>query len=108
MNELNIEDLRKLCDDRAVIWSDHIHKRINERDINRKDVYNVLYNGRIIEQYPEDYPHPSCLISGKDLKGNPLHIVAACNGSFVTMVTAYFPTTDKFENDFETRKENDQ
>ena len=105
MSELNLDLLRKLCDERQVIWSDHIHKRLNERGLNRKDVYNVLCCGKIIEQYPDDYPHPSCLISGKDLKGNPLHIVVACNGAFVTMITAYFPTPQKFEKDMETRKE---
>ena len=105
MKELSIKLLRELCDSGNVIWSDHIHKRLNERILNRKDVYNVLYNGKIIEQYPDDYPHPSCLISGKDLQGNPLHIVVACNGITVTMVTAYFPTEDKFEDNFETRKE---
>lgn len=88
---------------RNMVWP--YTQRLNERILNRKDVYNVLYNGKIIEQYPDDYPHPSCLISGKDLQGNPLHIVVACNGIIVTMVTAYFPTEDKFEDNFETRKE---
>ena len=107
MNELNLELLRKLCNNGDVIWTDHIHTRLQERILNRKDVYNVLYSGKIIEQYPDSYPHPSCLIFGKDLKGNPLHIVVACNGLFVTMVTAYFPDLDNFENDYETRKENE-
>lgn len=105
MNKLTLELLREKCDNGTVIWSDHIIKRLQERILYREDVYNVLNNGKIIEQYPNSYPHPSCLMSGNDLNGNPLHIVVACKDNLVTMITAYFPTTDKFEDDLETRKE---
>lgn len=105
MNGLTIELLQKLYTERKIIWSDHMHRRILERSTSRKDISNVLYKGRIIEQYPDDYPHPSCLIAGEDLNGKPLHIVVACNGSFLTMVTVYYPDLDTFENDLITRKE---
>ena len=37
---------------------------MQERDISRNDVKNGIATGEIIEEYPEDYPNPSCLIFG--------------------------------------------
>ena len=105
MNELQIKLLQKLYAEGKIIWTDHIHRRLQERETSRDDIYNVLFKGKIIEQYPDDFPHPSCLISGEDLGGQPLHIVVACSGSFVTMVTVYYPDLDTFESDYETRRE---
>lgn len=106
MNELSIEDLRKLSREGNIKWTKHVVKRLQERLIYKEDVYNVIYHGKIIEQYPDSFPEPSCLISGKDLKNNPLHVVVGADGLILTVITAYEPTLDKFENDFETRKEN--
>ena len=108
MAELNIDQLRKSFLSGNILWSDHIHRRFQERGTTRDDVRNVLLNGKIIEQYPNDYPHPSCLISGTAMNGIPLHIVVAYKDDFITMVTAYYPDLDNFEKDLTTRKENKQ
>ena len=105
MPELNIDALRKLCDSGNIKWTKHVAKRLQERLIFRDDVYNVLYHGKIIEQYPDAFPNPACLISGETLKGTPLHVVIGADGVVLTVITAYVPTNDKFENDLETRKE---
>ncbi|MEE0958088.1 MAG: DUF4258 domain-containing protein [Ruminococcus sp.] len=105
MSELKLEELRKLYHNGSVIWTAHIHKRLIERMLNGKDIESVIMGGKIIEQYPDSFPHPSCLIAGCDRNKKPLHVVVACNNQCLTIVTAYFPTEDKFENDFETRKE---
>ena len=47
-----------------------------KRDISRADVKNGIATGEIIEDYPEDYPNPSCLIFGYNVNGRILHIVA--------------------------------
>jgi len=61
--------------------------------------------GEILEQYPNDYPFPSCLIFGKSLDGSILHIVAGCDlGKTVYVITAYYPSSDKWESDYKTRK----
>ena len=105
MNELSLEALQKLCDSRSIKWTKHVAKRLQERFIYREDVYNVIYHGRIIKQYPNAFPTPACLVSGKALKGTPLHVVIGADGVVLTVITAYEPTPDKFENDLETRKE---
>ena len=37
---------------------------MQERDISRADVKKCVFEGEIIEDYPDDFPHPSCLIFG--------------------------------------------
>lgn len=102
---LTIELLKKLCQNRQILFSVHSLERLQERGIYRKDIVNVIMTGEIIEDYPEDYPYPSCLVFGTSMNNKILHVVCGCNGKFITVITAYYPTTDKFEADLKTRKE---
>lgn len=45
----------------------------------------------IIEQYPEDFPFPSCLILGKNEQGKILHVCMSDEGSASRIITAYYP-----------------
>lgn len=105
MNEMSIELLQKLCNNNSVVWTAHALRRLQERSLFREDVFNAISTGKIIEQYPDSYPYPACLVLGLSLNNEHLHIVAGCNGDVVNIVTAYFPTSDNFENDLKTRKE---
>lgn len=64
-----------------------------------------IMNGEIIEQYPDDYPYPSCLILGMSIEDKYLHVVIGHHESDLFLITAYFPSVDKWEADFKTRKE---
>ena len=57
--------------------------------------------GEIIEDYPDDYPFPSCLMLG----ANHLHVVCGVGAGILWIITAYHPTKDKWEDDLKTRKE---
>ncbi|MCI6126973.1 MAG: DUF4258 domain-containing protein [Enterocloster clostridioformis] len=46
---------------------------MQERDISRIDVKNCLLKGEIIEQYPDDFPHPSCLVFGYAANNKVIH-----------------------------------
>lgn len=68
------------------------------------DVCESINSGEIIEQYPDDYPFPSCLIMGKS--GNKvMHVVASIDGGILYVITAYVPSKEKWEEDWKTRKE---
>ena len=56
-----------------------------------EDVIQVLTNGEIIEQYPTDYPFPSCLVLGYTKTGKALHVVCGSNGVELWLITAYIP-----------------
>ena len=69
------EDIQRLCTTGSIRWTGYAIKRIIQRNIVRSDVIYILLNGIIIEQYPNDYPFPSCLIMGVTLDKLPLHVV---------------------------------
>lgn len=105
MAEITIDLLRELCDNRRIIYSVHSLERLQERDIFRKDVVSAIRTGEIIEQYPDDTPYPSCLVYGSSARNKPLHVVCAYDGNSIIVITAYYPSLDKFEADLKTRKE---
>ena len=66
--ELDILELRKLCNPKNIHITLHAAKRLEQRGIFLKDILFCIMNGEIIEQYPDDYPYPSCLILGVSIK----------------------------------------
>ena len=106
MTDLTIDHIKALCSEKRIKWTLHIIRKLQERGIYREDVFKAIETGKIIEQYPDDYPFPSCLLLGNDRNGKPLHLVIASDGSILFLITAYFPNLDKFDSNYETRKEN--
>ena len=104
MSELKIEDLRTLCEKGLIVWTTHITMRLQERGIFPTDIINCIKSGDIIEQYPNDHPYPSCLILGINVSGEYIHSVIGLNGKELCFITAYYPTSDKWESDLKTRK----
>ena len=104
---MDIIQLQRLynASDSNIKWAKHCLERIQERDISISDVESCLQTGEIIEYYPDDFPHPSCLIYGHTKENKILHIVVGSDGNTIFFITAYFPSTDKFEKDLKTRKE---
>ncbi|MBQ9360328.1 MAG: DUF4258 domain-containing protein [Lachnospiraceae bacterium] len=99
--------VRELIKKGNLLWSVHCVAKMQERGISRKDVLNCISSGEIIEDYPDDYPTPSCLIFGMKENGEIIHTVAGCDGEKVYIITAYKPNKDKtvFEDDLRTRKD---
>lgn len=101
---MDINIIRELYIRSNIRWSAHCLERMQERDINRCDVKNCIMNGEIIEEYPSDFPHPSCLIFGTSIKGRVIHAVVGTDGSYVYIITVYYPDIIKFEADLKTRR----
>ena len=102
---MEIEKFKNLCTDETIAITQHANRRFNERGISLDDIESAIFSGKIIEEYPNDKPLPSCLIFGKSAKNLPLHIVASIDEEFLYIITAYYPSSEKWENDFMTRKE---
>lgn len=102
---LTIEELRKICTPENIIITMHAAKRLEQRGIFLKEVMNCIMTGEIIEQYPDDYPYPSCLTLGNTNTDKPLHTVVGSNGSQLWIVTAYYPAPEKWMDDLKTRRE---
>lgn len=102
---MDIKQLQKLF--RApsnVMWSKHCLERMQERDIGIEDIESCLESGEVIEDYPNDFPHPSCLIFGYTNAGKVLHTIVGLSHDTIFLISAYYPSTDKFEDDLKTRK----
>lgn len=101
---MDIFVLRAQLRSASIKWSTHCLERMQERDISREDILACISRGEIIEDYPDDYPFPSCLIFGHTAAGKVIHVVVGTDGSSAYVITAYYPNTDKFEADLMTRK----
>ena len=102
---IDLKDLQAIAvntDD--VILTQHVLERIRERQVEKDDLFNIIMNGEIIEQYPNDYPFPSCLILGNSIAGDPLHIVCGLGKNKVWVINVYIPDLDEWETDLKTRK----
>ena len=98
---LIIEDVRLLCNDDTIVLTDHLLTRIRQRNIRLEEIKSAILNGDIIEQYPTDYPFPSCLINGEDV-----HIVCSVGEERLYIITAYRPSPVKWGIGEKERKEN--
>ena len=66
---------------------------------------HAVEHGDIIEQYPEDYPFPSCLILGVTITEKYLHAVVSLDEGHIYLITAYYPSETEWETDMKTRRE---
>ena len=82
----------------------HAVERMHERGIKRADVISCIESGEIIEDYPGDFPNPSCLVLGFTAGHTALHTVVGIGGETLFIITAYFPDTNIFEQDLRTRR----
>jgi hypothetical protein len=78
---------------------------MQERDISIADIEKCVLSGEVIEDYPDDFPHPSCLIFGYTTNGKVLHVVVGTDEHVLYIITAYYPNTTKFMDDLKTRRE---
>ena len=100
----SIEQFQKLDKPERIVLTQHSRKRFAERGISIDDIVFTLRTGKIIEQYPDDTPFPSCLILGFSGE-RALHVVASIDEGMVYIITAYAPSPEKWEADFKTRRE---
>ena len=101
---MTMEDIAQLCKTRSLRWTSHIIERILRRGISTDNIVTALANGEIIEQYPTDYPYPSCLVLGHTGEGKALHIVCGSDGAELWLITAYVPNIAVWTEDFKQRR----
>jgi hypothetical protein len=101
---LFIDQIKEKAKSQDVKWRGHATQRLIQRNIKRKDVLHAILNSQLIEEYPHDYPFPSCLLLGFDTIDNPLHIVCAVDKESLWIITVYKPDNSRWENNFKTRK----
>ena len=94
---LLINDLRSKISQNAFEFSKHAVDQTILRNISVQEIRDVINNGEIIDDYPDDKYGPSCLIFGVTQIGRPIHIQCSYpSRPIVKVVTVYEPNPDRW------------
>ena len=101
---------RQLIRERAsqrLLFLPHAVRQMSRPDrmISVSDVRNVVEEGEIIENYPEDTRGHSCLMLQKSADGRPIHVVCAPKDGYLVIITAYIPDETQWSEDYRKRIE---
>ena len=102
---MDIESIKELCQLGKIQWTEHVMKRLIKRNITRAEVKSALLSGKIIEEYPNDYPFPSCLVLGISLPGRYLHVVCGIGNDRLWIITVYRPDKTIWDESFTKRRD---
>ena len=101
---MDIDEIRSLLE-QLFHMTQHAELQRRRRGISVADIKHGIAGGVIIEDYPDDYPFPSCLILGCTERQDPLHVVCGVGNGILYVITAYRPDPEKWEMDWKTRKD---
>lgn len=89
-----------------LLFLPHAIRQMNHpaRMISVSEVRRVIFEGEIIEDYPEDSRGHSCLMLGLGDGGRPLHIVCAPKDEYLAIITAYIPSEDEWDEGLRSRR----
>lgn len=100
-----IEKIRQKVADEQFEFSKHAVDQSILRQVQVQEVREVIANGQVIEDYPNDKYGPSCLISGLTQARRPIHIQCSYpSRPLVRIITLYQPDPQKWNEDFTQRR----
>jgi hypothetical protein len=102
------EKIIKCFEEERYVYSQHARAEMEAEELGEikdQEVFEAVLKGKMIEDYPEDKPYPSCLIYGTTSDERPLHMVCAYAEDMnkVIIITVYQPRLDQWI-DFERRR----
>jgi hypothetical protein len=97
---VNIENIISAIRSNRVRITDHADEEARADHLSFDEIFVSVFQGEVIEDYPNDWPYPSCLIYGDTFSGEPVHSVWAYNegNGWAVMVTVYRPDPDRWVN----------
>lgn len=95
---MDIDDIISAIRDNRVRITDHADEEALADRLTFDQIFFSVFQGKIIEDYPGDYPYPSCLIYGSTFGRKPVHSVWAYNSSnkWAVLITVYVPDPEKW------------
>ncbi len=92
---------------KRILFLPHAVSQMNspERMISTREVRAVISTGMVVEDYPADVRGHSCLLLGSGEEGRPIHVVCAPKSGYLAVITAYLPSPEQWEADWQTRRE---
>jgi len=105
---MNIETIRRKVRAGKYIVSFTHTEKVRLRKIDAEEIEEAIYEGTIIEPYPDDPRGASCLILGFASGDRPLHVICGkIEEDEILIITAYEPDPREWEGDWKTRKKGD-
>ncbi len=97
---MSLEDIIDAIRNQRVRITDHADEEAQADRLTFDQVFYSVFQGEVIEDYPDDKPYPSCLIYGDAFNGEPIHSVWAYNLSnqWVVLITVYVPDPERWIN----------
>jgi len=88
--------------------TDHADQEAQADRLSFDEVFCSVIQGKVIEDYPDDVPVPSCLIYGDTFEGQPVHSGWAYNDAnqWAVLITVYRPDPTRWI-DWQTRRRDD-
>lgn len=104
MEEEFIEVVRRAAR-RKILFLPHAVRQMSRPDrmISGEAVENAIFEGRLIEDYPEDVRGHSCLLLGFDETNAPVHVVCSPKDDYLAVITAYRPDAEQWTDNFSRR-----
>lgn len=92
--------------EKRIIFLPHAIRQMSRPDrlITRLDIRAVIFEGEVIEDYPEDQRGHSCLLLGFDAADRAIHVVCTPKNEYLAIITTYLPDVDEWSNDNRFRK----
>ena len=95
---MKIEDIVNAIRHNRIRITDHADEEAQVDHLGFDEIFFSVFQGEIIEDYPDDKPYPSCLIYGKAFSDKPIHSVWAYNmdNQWAVLVTVYCPDPNRW------------
>jgi hypothetical protein len=105
---LDIEDIIDAVRNDRIRITDHADEEAQADRLSFDEIFISVFQGEIIEDYPDDKPYPSCLIYGETFGKEPVHSVWAYNeeNEWAVLITVYRPDARRWI-DWRTRRPRD-
>lgn len=90
---MDLSDIIEAIRYRRVQVTLHADEESQADNLIVEEVFYSALHGEMIEDYPTDRPFPSCLIYGRNAKGEPIHSVWAYrkDNRWAVLITVYRP-----------------
>jgi hypothetical protein len=90
---------------KRILFLPHAIKQMSRSDrmISTDEIRNAVFNGEVIEEYPEDARGESCLVLSTN-SGRAVHAVCAPKAEYLAVITAYLPSPSQWSGDFKARR----
>jgi hypothetical protein len=98
---MHIKDITEAINAGRVVLSRHSLREAAEDNLVVGEIYqSVTESGEIIEDYPNAYPMPACLILGFNTTSEPIHSVWGYDevSEVARLITVYRPDPNRWIN----------